>query len=188
MTIVFIAGSIAIKTLAPQVLERIDNVVSSRLSVIVGDADGADTAIQTYLAASGAADVTVYCSGTSARNNVGGWPLRPVETKHRPGSRAFFTAKDVEMARSADFGLMIWDSKSTGTLSNVVELLGRGRKSVVFIEKEKSFLNVGSVDQLEQLVAHMTSSARAAADDKMKLAMRIDELRHRQGRMFEPHP
>lgn len=56
---------------------------------------------------------------------MGHWPVQRVETSHSPGSRAFFTAKDIRMAELADIGLMVWDTKSTGTLSNVIELLAR---------------------------------------------------------------
>ena len=55
-----------------------------------------------------------------------------VYSKAKVGSRAYFTAKDLEMARTSDYGLMIWDCKSTGTLSNVIELLREKKKSVVF--------------------------------------------------------
>ena len=47
------------------------------------------------------------------------------------------------MAEAADYGLMIWDAKSTGTLSNVIELLSRKKKSLVFVNKEKEFKVVG---------------------------------------------
>ena len=46
MTTVFIAGSIAIKRLHDKMRQRIDKAVTGGLSVVVGDADGADTAIQ----------------------------------------------------------------------------------------------------------------------------------------------
>jgi len=43
------------------------------------------------------------------------------------------------MAKDADVGLMIWDGKSTGTLSNIIELLTRKCNSKVFIHEEKVF-------------------------------------------------
>lgn len=46
MTNVFIAGSITIKQLDRKVRERIENIVASKFDVLVGDADGADKAIQ----------------------------------------------------------------------------------------------------------------------------------------------
>lgn len=184
MTKIFIAGSISIKHLDPKVKERIDNIVNSEYTVVVGDADGADSSIQDYLRAKRASAV-VYCSGDKPRNNLGNWPVHCVEVKHlSPGSRAFFTAKDLEMAKTADFGLMIWDAKSTGTLSNVIELLRRKKKSVVFVNKVKQFQTVGDVSQLEELLAFMSQLALKKADDKIRLHEKINELKHGQTDMF----
>jgi hypothetical protein len=40
-------------------------------------------------------------------------------------------AKDLHMAREADYGFMIWDGQSSGTLSNILELLEMGNKVLV---------------------------------------------------------
>jgi hypothetical protein len=177
MTTVFISGSMNIKHLNPKVKERIENIVTSDFDVVVGDADGADTSIQNLLASLGCSKTTVYCSGSNPRNNVGNWPIRTVETKHSEGTRAFFTAKDLVMAKVADFGLMIWDTKSTGTLSNVIELLSCKKKSVIFVNKDKAFQTVGTVEQLEQLVGCMSDNAKQKANEKIKLFDRINSLK-----------
>lgn len=184
MTTVFIAGSMNIKHLDPKVKERINNIVASEFDVVVGDADGADTSIQEYLLGLGSSKTTVYCSGSRPRNNAGNWPVHVVETKYSEGSRAFFTAKDLVMAEVADFGLMIWDTKSTGTLSNVIELLERKKKSVVFINKAKVFKTVCSVEQLEALVDYMSDHSKHKADEKIKLFERIESLRQAQLELF----
>ncbi len=184
MTTVFIAGSMNIKHLHRKVKERIDNIVASKLSVVVGDADGADKSIQSYLLEHGAANTIVYCSGPKPRNNVGDWPVRRVDSNHSPGSRAFFTAKDVEMAKAADYGLMIWDAKSTGTLRNIIELLSRKKKSLVFVNKEKEFKTVSDVSHLEALVTCMTEHALRKANEKIRLLERIEALKHEQSQMF----
>jgi len=184
MTTVFIAGSIGIKRLDLRVKARIERMVEQSLDIVVGDADGVDTAAQHHLHALGATRVTVYCAGETPRNNLGDWPVGPVESPHAPGTRAFFAAKDRRMAELADYGLMVWDSRSTGTLSNVLELLGRRKKTVVFVHKLKAFRTVGDVDQLEALVASMSEAARRQAQDKIKLTERLLGLRHEQQRMF----
>ena len=184
MTTVFIAGSMNIKHLDAKVKERIDNIASKKFDVVVGDADGADTSIQAYLSALGNLHTTVYCSGSMPRNNLGEWQVQTVKTSYAEGTRAFFTAKDVVMAEVADFGLMIWDTKSTGTLSNVLELLARKKKSVVFVNKLKEFKNVSSVEELEDLVTCMSDHAKTKADEKIKLFDRINSLKHEQPRLF----
>ncbi|CAI8914329.1 hypothetical protein D3C87_912900 [compost metagenome] len=183
MTTVFIAGSINIKNLDPKVKERINNIVASDFEVVVGDAGGADTSIQEYLLSLERSRTTVFCSGSAPRNNLGHWPARTVDSKHSKGSRAFFTEKDVVMAEAADYGLMIWDAKSTGTLSNVIELLSRKKKSLVFVNKEKQFKVVGDVSQLEELIAFMSDHAKQKANEKIKLFDRISLLKHDQAEL-----
>jgi hypothetical protein len=115
---------------------------------------------------------------------VGNWPVQRVETHHAEGSRAFFTAKDIRMAEVADIGLMIWDTKSTGTLSNVIELLVRKKKSVVFVNKAKAFKNISTVGQLEELLSYMSEHAKQKADEKINLFNRINSLKNEQMQMF----
>jgi len=185
-TKVFIAGSMNIKNLDPKVKERIDSIVERDLEVVVGDADGADASVQWYLFNHGNSRATVFCSGPTPRNNVGDWPIVSVATNYAEGSRAFFTAKDIRMAEVADFGLMIWDAKSTGTLGNVIELLMRNKKTVVFVNKSKAFKNVGTVAQLEELVSLMSDRAKKKADEKIGLLNKIENLKSEkaQTRMF----
>ncbi|MCO1349932.1 hypothetical protein L0Z31_20950 (plasmid) [Burkholderia vietnamiensis] len=185
MTTVFIAGSMNIKHLDPKVQERIDKIVDQHFSVVVGDANGVDAAIQSYLQERGATDAVVYCSGASPRNNIGGWTVRQIDVKKfAPGSRAFYTAKDLEMARVADYGLMVWDAKSTGTLSNVIELLRQNKKSLVFVNKAKRFVPVGDAEQLKFLVTFMSPLAYNKADEKIGLAAKISSFKHEQSDLF----
>ncbi|BAU94204.1 Xre family transcriptional regulator (plasmid) [Methylorubrum populi] len=180
MTTVFIAGSISISRLHEKVQERISKIVGSSFDVVVGDADGADTSIQQCLQTYQADKVTVYCTGDEPRNNVAEWPVRRVQSNARAGSRAFFTAKDIEMARSSDYGLMIWDCKSTGTLSNVIELLRSKKKSVVFVNKNKDFVTISDKAGLEHLVSFMSAHARAKAEEKIGLSLKIAGISQEQ--------
>ena len=180
MTTVFIAGSISISRLHEKVADRINKIVSSDFDVVVGDADGADTSIQECLKRYQAGKVTVYCTGDSPRNNVAEWPVHRVVSKAKAGTRAYFTAKDIEMARNSDYGLMVWDCKSTGTLSNVIELLKEKKKSVVFVNKNKDFITISDKAGLERLVAFMSDHARAKAEEKMSLSTKIASIAHEQ--------
>ncbi|MCU6374954.1 hypothetical protein [Morganella morganii] len=184
MTTIFVAGSIKIKVLDPLVTERLKKITARHLRIIVGDAAGADSAIQQFLKQSGYHHVTVFSSSPTPRNNLGNWPVQVTETPYAPGSRAFFTAKDLAMAAEADYGLMIWDSRSTGTLSNVLELLNQKKYSVVFIRDKKQFIVVKSPDQLSELVSHMPPDAFAAAEKKIQLSEKITQLKNRQITLF----
>ena len=88
------------------------------------------------------------------------------------------------MAKDADFGLMVWDSKSSGTLSNVIELLGRKKKSVVYVNKIKEFRTVGDVGQLEDLLLVMSPAALDKVDAKIGLMKKIAQYKNEQIDMF----
>lgn len=180
METVFIAGSITISRLDNCVKERISKAVLKGLRVAVGDADGADKSIQQHLAEIQAECVTVFCSGDRPRNNVGHWSVENVFPDAPPGTRSYFTAKDLKMAEVADYGLMIWDSKSTGTLSNVLELLKAKKTSVVFVNKAKAFFNVKDAASLEQLLNNMSEGARVKAEAKIGLSKKVAALAHEQ--------
>ena len=177
MTTVFIAGSTSISRLHEKVQERINKIVSSNFDVVVGDADGVDKSIQECLAKQQADRVTVYCTGDTPRNNIAKWPVHSVSSKAKVGTRAYFTAKDLEMARRSDYGLMIWDCKSTGTLSNVIELLKEKKKSVVFVNKRTAFVSICDHTELDHLLTFMSDNARAKAEKKIGLSSKIASLK-----------
>ena len=81
------------------------------------------------------------------------------------------------MAAVSDYGLMVWDAQSTGTLSNVLELLARGKKSVAFLTADWEFAVVGNVQTLNTLIQRMPEEARSKANRKIKLSERISELK-----------
>lgn len=179
---VFIAGSITIKKLHFSVLDRLKNMMDGEFKIIVGDADGADKSIQEFLFQHNYPHVIVYHSGNDVRNNLGNWQTKATITKHRVGTRAFFTAKDEDMAKDADMGVMLWDSKSTGTLKNIIELISRHKKSTVFINKEQYFQRVYNVEELEYLIQKMPETALKKADLKIKIFDKIKLLK--QNKLF----
>lgn len=180
METVFIAGSIKIKNLDPAFVERIRTIIRKNMAVVVGDANGADTSIQSELLAQCADHVTVYCTGEKPRNNVGNWKIQQVVSSAEPGTRAYFTQKDLKMAERADFGLMLWDAASTGTLSNVIELLEQGKKSLVFVNRDKRFIEVKVPEDIKVLVGAMTDGARRKAEQKIGLHGKISKLLNEQ--------
>jgi hypothetical protein len=184
MTRIFISGSMRIKNLDTNILERINNIISSKYEVIVGDADGVDSSIQLYLQSHNVRLVTVYCSGKKPRNNIGDWNIKSIETKAKPRTREFFTAKDIVMADDSDYGLMIWDAKSTGTLSNCIELLNRNKLSLVYINKNKEFIKVKSVDDFKRLLSFMSESAFLKANLKLKINSWIESFQFSQTSLF----
>lgn len=183
-TKIFISGSLSIEGLAEKVTARLDNIIGSKFLALVGDANGIDSAIQKYLKAKSAVNVKIYCAGSSPRNNLGEWCVIRVATSHKKETRAFFTAKDLKMADDCDYGLMIWDSKSTGTLSNVIELLKRGKASVVYVNKLQEFITVKTVSDLHLLISKMANGSILQAERKIHLSEKVSLLEQGQTEMF----
>jgi len=181
---VFISGSMRIKRLDSNVLSRLNNILDKKYSVIVGDADGVDSSIQEYLKQKNVQSVCVYCTGSRARNNLGNWKTKNISTTNKPGTRAFYAAKDVEMANDCDYGLMVWDTKSTGTLSNAIELLSRHKKSLVYVNKAKEFIVISEASDLEKLFQYMTHNSYEKAEEKLKITKKLDAISNEQAQLF----
>ncbi len=139
MKTVFIGGSRKLSRLNQQVRHRLDNIVEKGFSILIGDANGADRAVQTYLASKRYRKVTVFFIAGNCRNNVGDWVTHVVRPAHGAKGFAYFSAKDRVMAEEADYGLMLWDGKSRGTLTSIVDLIRHERPVVVYVASEKSF-------------------------------------------------
>lgn len=162
MAKVFIGGSRGISRLDTEVQHRIDRMIEKRLPVIVGDANGADKAVQDYLRAKGYDLVEVFCSGSSCRNNRGGWPTRtvPVPSGGKRKGFSFYATKDRAMAEEATVGLMLWDSESVGTAMNVRRLIQRHKKVVVYVAPKQEFVDVKSEDDWVEFLAHCEAPLR----------------------------
>lgn len=139
MNKVFIGGSRRVSRLNIDVRSRIDRIMEQRFPILVGDANGADKAVQRYLHDQGYRLVEVFCAGTHCRNNVGEWPVRKVDVNDVKKSFAFYATKDREMANEATYGLMLWDGKSKGTLLNVLRLLRQEKKVVIYSSPSDEF-------------------------------------------------
>ena len=127
MTTVFIGGSRAVSRLNSIIRRRLDDLIERNCAIFVGDANGADKAVQEYLADRGYLNVVVYCMDR-CRNNLGDWPTKRLT---RPGVRkdsAYYAEKDAAMAEDAQYGVMLWDGASKGTLNNIQNLIGSEKK------------------------------------------------------------
>ena len=155
---VFIGGSRKVMRLVPEVRARIDRIVDQALPVLIGDANGADRAVQRYLAERKYAGVEVFCADPAPRNNLGGWGVRVVQPRSSRRDFEHYAAKDRAMAAEASVGLMLWDGASHGTLMNVVRLAAAGKPVIIHVQPRKSFVEIRTPEALAP--ACSASSAR----------------------------
>ena len=161
MNTVFVGGSRHVSRLPAPALERLGNVVSSGFPVVVGDANGADKAVQKFLAEKSYGTVTVFCTGETCRNNLGHWQTKHVAAPRSAKGFEFYAVKDREMAKSADFGLMIWDGKSIGTLLNVLRLVLDGKKTVLINNASRAMTTLKSLEDWKTFFAACTEEVRS---------------------------
>lgn len=153
MSKIFIGGSRRISRLNLAVRQRIDRIVDQNLPVLIGDANGADKAVQHYLQGRNYDKVEVFCIDGACRNNLGKWPLRLVKPPSEINDFNYYAAKDRLMASEAKFGLMIWDGKSLGTLLNVFRLASQRKKVVVYTVPAKQFTEVANLADWERFLS-----------------------------------
>ncbi|MGH9834019.1 MAG: hypothetical protein ACREBD_16060 [Blastocatellia bacterium] len=162
---VFIGGSRRISRLDAEVTRRIDQMIERELDILIGDANGADKAVQTYLSERQYPNVVVFCTGGQCRNNVGEWPVTSVPAPHNVRDFRFYTAKDAAMACEADVGLMLWDGQSAGTIVNVARMVAADKPVVVYVSPTNGFSTVRSHSDLESLLSLCAPNVRERVDE-----------------------
>jgi hypothetical protein len=150
---VFIAGPRALKSLSEPVKDRLGAIIKSNITVLVGDANGVDKMIQQYLYSVNYRNVSVYASNGLARNNIGKWDVRSVPVKEGVSGFEFYAAKDRKMSDEADYGFMIWNGKSKGTLNNIINLSKQNKSVLVYITARARFYNVGNLETARKLAS-----------------------------------
>jgi hypothetical protein len=166
---VFLSGSRKIKTLPQAVKERVDNIIGKGFQIVVGDANGADKAFQTYLETKHYNNVIVFCMNSDCRNNVGNWDVKPIHSNEKKKDFKFYSTKDEEMAKVADFGLMVWDLESNGTFNNIYNLASQNKSSVVYIEKEHKFHTIKDVYGARELLNNCSTDIKKNIVEKIGL-------------------
>jgi len=150
---VFIAGPRKISILNKEIEERLQNIKENEFTVLVGDANGVDKAVQKFFSESCYHKVKVFAVNGVARNNLGKWSVEPVVVKSKTKDFMYYTVKDIEMAKNADYGFMIWNGQSKGTLNNMINLTKMHKKVLIYFLPEKKYYTVRSFEDLTMFMA-----------------------------------
>ena len=164
MEAVFLGGSRRIAHLNESIRSKLDELLDRGLWMFIGDANGADRALQQHLADRGYERVVVYAVTGMLRNNVGHWKVRSVDAPK--GARGFelYSVKDMQMANDASYGFMLWDGKSRGTLANVRSLLAHGKPVAVHLGPAQRLVSLRSPADLRKLGIVSTADVGSQQD------------------------
>ena len=136
---IFISGSISIKKIDIEILNKLDSIINKKYKILLGDANGVDLLIQRYLYNRKYNNVIIY-STDYPRNNVGKWNIIEIESNEKYGTRAYYTTKDISLTKDCDYGFVIWDEKSKGSLNNIKRLKKFNKKVLIYLNKQKQFI------------------------------------------------
>ena len=126
--------------------------------------------MQKYLHEKNYANVVVFHTGATCRNNLGNWPARSVTP---PGGRRdfqYYAAKDLQMAKEASYGFMLWDGRSKGTLNNIINLLVNQKPVLVYFTPERQFCTLNDRTGLQVLLSRCGDAAIASFEKKLDLS------------------
>lgn len=173
MTMMFLGGSREIFELPAPAIERIGVIVAAEHGVLIGDAPGADAEMQGLLAGYNYEHVGVFHARTEPRNNLGNWAAYHIPPPAGANGFAVHAAKDREMARRADFGLMVWDGASPGTCLNVLRLAALGSPCVVYDTMRGTVGTVRTVADWRAMLQHAGPDVRREVETRMTADERL---------------
>ena len=128
-----------IKELDENVYRKLNSICEKEYNVLVGDADGIDSSVQKFLKEKKYKNVTIFASNGMARNNYGNWEIENVIVDNNITRFDFYAQKDLEMAKNADIGFMIWNGKSKGTFNNMINLLNLEKEVILYFVPNQKF-------------------------------------------------
>lgn len=173
MAMIFLGGSRDIFELPVPVIERIGAIVAAEHGVLIGDASGADAEMQSLLAGYNYEHVGVFYAEAEPRNNLGDWAAYPVPPPDGADGFAANAGKDREMARRADFGLMVWDGASPGTCLNVLRLAVTGSPCVVYDTMRGIAATVHNTADWCAMLRHASADVRREVEARMTTDERL---------------
>ncbi len=150
---IFIAGPIAIRKLDDKVIKKLKDIKDGNNKVHVGDANGVDKLIQNFFSNNKYDNVEVFASEGKARNNLGRWNVNSVDVDKSLKGFDYYTQKDKAMAKESDYGFMIWNGKSRGTLNNMINLRIEQKEILLFFTPTKQFYYITEDSRLPKIVS-----------------------------------
>jgi hypothetical protein len=173
MAMIFLGGSRDVFELPVPAIERIGAIVAAEHGVLVGDAPGADAEMQGLLAGYSYEHVGVFHAGAEPRNNLGDWAAYHIPPPDAAQGFAVHAGKDREMARRADFGLMVWDGASPGTCLNVLRLAIIDSPCVVYDTMRGIVATIHTTADWRDMLHHAGADVRRAVEARMTADERL---------------
>ena len=120
-------GRLIYSIIDDRIKEDLIDYMNLGYQIIIGDSLGADFQMQKLLAENGYPFVTVYYSGDRPRFNLGNWKTKHISSKKFMSDYERQKLKDNQMAIDCDYGYMLLQGQTKGTMANINELLEQNK-------------------------------------------------------------
>lgn len=163
--VIFASGKVKFDEPIPKMMkDELDIAIKAGSKIIIGDAPGADTRCQDYLASKKYRNVDVYTTDAVVRNNVGNWNVVRIGANGNTEERDIRAQKDIAMFKAATKAIVISsydDRPDSATAKNIERMLGAG-KDVQFYDYKRKTLGPKHNNSLEhgQMYAIIFSERR----------------------------
>lgn len=142
--VVFVSGKVKFDNPIPATVKHeLDNVMKANSKIIIGDAPGADTRCQDYLAEKNYKNVVVYTTDEQVRNNVGSWTVKKISSNGRSEERDIRAQKDIAMSNAATKGIAISssDDRPGSAMAKNLQRLNDSEKPIQFYDYKKDLMS-----------------------------------------------
>jgi hypothetical protein len=147
---VMLSGSRSINSIPAVVESKITQICKSGVTFLVGDAPGADTLFQKLLLDFKYSKVIIHHVDQYPRNNLGSWNSIRVETTRKTKNWLYFGKKDIEMTKSCNISLVIWDGRSDGSVLNCFRALNQDKQVLLFNSHQQSEVKLENMIDFEK--------------------------------------
>jgi len=166
-----LGGSRHIFDLPNEIKEILDEKISKNNIFYIGDAQGSDIAFQNFFKAKNYKKVKIFSSAGYIRNNVGNWDWEIINSGLKSKSNAVHAFKDRHMCKLSNSGLMVWDCRSAGTLSNVIDLVRQGKDCLIWVVPDSDLYQFDNQKSLDKWM----NAYQDVRDEALRRLMKFDK-------------
>lgn len=143
---IFISGSAGfgnkstLDTLPNNVKTVLDDIIAKKHKILIGDCQGIDTLVQSYLKKNNYKNVEIYFS-KYCRNCIDpDWTKHNIPVGNAYG-RAMHGIKDLQMAKDADAAIALWNNESKGTEQNIKNMQNQNKPVFIYDINTKTWVD-----------------------------------------------
>ena len=72
------------------------------------------------------------------------------------------------MVDEADYGLMLWDGKSRGTLRSIIDLVRHSKPVIAYVAPANSFYTLRQSDDIAEMLSHVDPAALQGIEAELR--------------------